>query len=577
MSLVNLIINGKNIQVKEGTTILEAAKTLNIKIPTLCNFKLHDNKTENKPGSCRICVVEVEGRKNLAPSCCTPVTEGMVVNTHSVRAIRARRSVLELLLSDHPKDCLTCEKNTQCELQKIAADIGIRKIKYEGEISTYPLDKTSPALVRDMSKCILCRRCVTMCHEVQTVGAISPVGRGFTTRIDPAFSKEIIDTDCTFCGQCVAVCPTGALTEVNNISKVLRAINDKEKVVIVQTAPAIRAALGEEFGLEPGTSVTGKMVSALRELGFDKVFDTDFAADLTIMEEASEFIERIKNNGPLPMITSCCPGWINFLEHNFTDLIDNPSSCKSPHEMFGAITKTYYAKKMNIDPKNIVVVSVMPCLAKKYEAKRPELSNDGLANVDLVITTRELAKIIKEAGITFESLQDDNFDNPLGESTGAGVIFGTTGGVMEAALRTAYEWLTNKPLENIEFKESKKIEDIKEASIKINDKNINVAIVSGLGNARRLLNEVKAGNCDYHMIEIMACPSGCIDGGGQPYIYGNTDILKKRSQALRKEDKEKDLRKSHENPYIKKLYEEFLGTPNSEKAHKLLHTTFTKR
>ena len=519
MSLVNLIINGKNIQVEEGTTILEAAKTLNIKIPTLCNFKLHDNKTENKPGSCRICVVEVEGRKNLAPSCCTPVTEGMVVNTHSVRAIRARRSVLELLLSDHPKDCLTCEKNTQCELQKIAADIGIRKIKYEGEISTYPLDKTSPALVRDMSKCILCRRCVTMCHEVQTVGAISPVGRGFTTRIDPAFSKEIIDTDCTFCGQCVAVCPTGALTEVNNISKVLRAINDKEKVVIVQTAPAIRAALGEEFGLEPGTSVTGKMVSALRELGFDKVFDTDFAADLTIMEEASEFIERIKNNGPLPMITSCCPGWINFLEHNFTDLIDNPSSCKSPHEMFGAITKTYYAKKMNIDPKNIVVVSVMPCLAKKYEAKRPELSNNGLANVDLVITTRELAKIIKEAGITFESLQDDNFDNPLGESTGAGVIFGTTGGVMEAALRTAYEWLTNKPLENIEFKESKKIEDIKEASIKINDKNINVAIVSGLGNARRLLNEVKAGNCDYHMIEIMACPSGCIDGGGQPYIY----------------------------------------------------------
>lgn len=577
MSLVNLIINGKNIQVEEGTTILEAAKTLNIKIPTLCNFKLHDNKTENKPGSCRICVVEVEGRKNLAPSCCTPVTEGMVVNTHSVRAIRARRSVLELLLSDHPKDCLTCEKNTQCELQKIAADIGIRKIKYEGEISTYPLDKTSPALVRDMSKCILCRRCVTMCHEVQTVGAISPVGRGFTTRIDPAFSKEIIDTDCTFCGQCVAVCPTGALTEVNNISKVLRAINDKEKVVIVQTAPAIRAALGEEFGLEPGTSVTGKMVSALRELGFDKVFDTDFAADLTIMEEASEFIERIKNNGPLPMITSCCPGWINFLEHNFTDLIDNPSSCKSPHEMFGAITKTYYAKKMNIDPKNIVVVSVMPCLAKKYEAKRPELSNNGLANVDLVITTRELAKIIKEAGITFESLQDDNFDNPLGESTGAGVIFGTTGGVMEAALRTAYEWLTNKPLENIEFKESKKIEDIKEASIKINDKNINVAIVSGLGNARRLLNEVKAGNCDYHMIEIMACPSGCIDGGGQPYIYGNTDILKKRSQALRKEDKEKTLRKSHENPYIKKLYEEFLGTPNSEKAHKLLHTTFTKR
>lgn len=577
MSLVNLIINGKNIQVEEGTTILEAAKTLNIKIPTLCNFKLHDNKTENKPGSCRICVVEVEGRKNLAPSCCTPVTEGMVVNTHSVRAIRARRSVLELLLSDHPKDCLTCEKNTQCELQKIAADIGIRKIKYEGEISTYPLDKTSPALVRDMSKCILCRRCVTMCHEVQTVGAISPVGRGFTTRIDPAFSKEIIDTDCTFCGQCVAVCPTGALTEVNNISKVLRAINDKEKVVIVQTAPAIRAALGEEFGLEPGTSVTGKMVSALRELGFDKVFDTDFAADLTIMEEASEFIERIKNNGPLPMITSCCPGWINFLEHNFTDLIDNPSSCKSPHEMFGAITKTYYAKKMNIDPKNIVVVSVMPCLAKKYEAKRPELSNNGLANVDLVITTRELAKIIKEAGITFESLQDDNFDNPLGESTGAGVIFGTTGGVMEAALRTAYEWLTNKPLENIEFKESKKIEDIKEASIKINDKNINVAIVSGLGNARRLLNEVKAGNCDYHMIEIMACPSGCIDGGGQPYIYGNTDILKKRSQALRKEDKEKTLRKSHENPYIKKLYEEFLGTPNSEKAHELLHTTFTKR
>ncbi len=577
MSLINLIINGKSVAVEKGTTILEAAKLLNINIPTLCHSKLNDGTTINTPGSCRVCVVEVEGRPNLAPSCCTPVSEGMVVKTNSIKAIKARRTVVELLLSDHPKDCLLCEKNTNCELQKLAADMGIRRMKYKGETSSYPIDISSSSIVRDMDKCILCRRCVTVCNEIQTVGALSAVNRGFNTIVSPAFESSILDTNCTFCGQCVSVCPTGALTEVNNTSKVWNLLNDKNKTVIVQTAPAIRAALGEEFGLEAGTPVTGKMVAALRSLGFNKVFDTDFAADLTIMEEASEFINRLNNGGKLPMLTSCCPGWIKFFEHNFSDLLDIPSTCKSPQQMFGSIAKSYFAEKLNIDPKDLIVVSVMPCLAKKYEAARPEMTKDGVFDVDVVISTRELSKMIKEAGIDFKSLKDEDFDRPLGESTGAGVIFGTTGGVMEAALRTAYEWVTGETLENVDFNEVREGNGVREATIKVKDIDVNVAIASGLGNARKLLNDIRSGKSKYHMIEIMACPSGCIDGGGQPYIHGNTEILKKRSEALYKEDKGKKIRKSHENPYIKKLYDDYLGEAGGEKAHELLHTKYHGR
>lgn len=572
MSLVTITINDKQLEVEQGATILEAARLLEINIPTLCNLKLHGG-VENKPGSCRVCVVEVEGRRNLAPACTTPVTQGMIIKTNSIKAIKARRNIVELLLSDHPQNCLLCEKNTNCELQTLAADMGIREIKYKGEISTYPKDTSSDSIVRDLDKCILCRRCETVCTEVQTVSALSAVGRGFNTVISPAFGLPMTETNCTFCGQCVSVCPTGALTEVNNTSKVWDVLNDKEKFVIVQTAPAVRAALGEEFGLELGKAVTGKMVAALRSLGFNKVFDTDFAADLTIMEEATELMDRIKNGGKLPMLTSCCPGWITFFEHEFTDLLDIPSSCKSPQQMFGAIAKTYFAEKMNIDPEKIVVVSVMPCLAKKYEAARPEMNND----VDIVISTRELAKMIKEAGINFTHLQDEDFDSILGESTGAGVIFGVTGGVMEAALRTAYEWITGENLDNVDFKVIRGLDGIKEATIKIKDMEVKAAIASGLGNARKLLNNIREGKADYQIIEIMACPGGCIDGGGQPYMHGNYEILQSRMDALYEEDRNKPLRKSHENPAIIKLYDEFLGKPNSEKAHKLLHTKYTKK
>lgn len=577
MNLITITINNRKILVEEGTSILNAAKKLNINIPTLCHLKIHDNKHENHPGSCRVCVVEVEGRKNLAPACCTPVVDGMVVKTNSIKAIKARRTMVELLLSDHPQDCLLCEKNTECELQQLAADMGIKDIKYKGAQNTFKKDVSSYSIVRDLNKCILCRRCVTMCNEVQTVGVLSPVNRGFETVISPAFESPMLETNCTFCGQCVAVCPTGALTEVNNTSKVWDVLNDDEKVVIIQTAPAIRAALGEEFGLEPGTVVTGKMVAALRSLGFDKVFDTDFAADLTIIEEASELIHRLENNGKLPMLTSCCPGWIKFFEHDFNDLLDIPSTCKSPQQMFGAIAKTYLADLMGVNPKNLIVVSLMPCLAKKYESNRPEMSTNGISDVDIVVSTREMAKMIKEAGIDFNSLQDEDFDNPLGESTGAGTIFGVTGGVMEAALRTAYEWITKEELQYVNFEALRGFDGIREATIKIKDQDIKVAIASGLGNTRKLLKAIQEGKAHYHMIEIMACPGGCIDGAGQPYIHEDISILQKRAEALYREDQNKIIRKSHENPFIKKLYDEFLGEPYGEKAHKLLHTSYVKR
>lgn len=569
MSLVTLTINKKELQVEEGITILEAAKLMNIFIPTLCHMYLQEG-IEHNPGSCRVCVVEVEGRKNLAPACNTIVSDGMVVNTNSIRAVTARRTVVELLLSNHPQDCLLCAKSLHCDLQKLAFDLGIREMKYKGDMSDFETDVSSFSIERNPNKCILCRKCITACSTVQTVGVYSPLYRGFNTIVSPAFMLPMKDTNCTFCGQCVSVCPTGALTQVNNTAKVWSALNDKDKYVIVQTAPAVRAALGELFDDYDEQPVTGKMVSALRALGFDKVFDTDFGADLTIMEEASEFIDRINHGGKLPLLTSCCPAWINFFEHEFSDLLDIPSSCKSPQQMFGAVAKSYYAKSMNIDPKNMVVVSVMPCLAKKYEAARKEMEND----VDIVISTRELAQMIKEAGIAFHTLPDEDFDDFLGESTGASVIFGVTGGVMEAALRTAYEWITGETLNQIEFNMIRGMEGLREATIQIKDMEIHAAISHGLGNARKLLEKIRSGEANYQIIEIMACPGGCIGGGGQPFLHGNYDILKKRANAIYEEDRNKPIRKSHENPAIIKLYEEFLEKPNSEIAHKLLHTKY---
>lgn len=577
MSLVTLTINDKKVQVEEGTFILEAAKQLNIHIPTLCHFKLHDERTVNDPGSCRVCVVEVEGKKNLAPACATPVYDGMVVKTNSIRAIKSRRAIVELLLSAHPEECLLCEKNMHCELQSLAAELGIREIPYEGKKPNYKTDNSSYSIIRNMNKCILCRRCETMCNVVQNCNVLGAINRGFNTVITPAFNNPMAETNCTFCGQCVSVCPTAALTEVNFIPNAWDALNDPDKIVVAQTAPAIRAALGEEFDLEPGTLVTGKMVSALKSLGFDYVFDTNFGADLTVMEEAAEFIHRLEHNGRLPMLTSCCPAWINLLEHRYDDLLDIPSTCKSPQQMFGTIAKTYFAEKLNIPPEKIVVISIMPCLAKKYEAARDELNTNEIRDVDFVLSTREIAKMIKEAGLNLTLLEDSEFDNPLGESTGAADIFGTSGGVMEAAVRTAYEWITKESGPPLEFKSVRGYSGTKEASLTINGTEVKVAVTSGLGNACKLLDAIKSGETNYHLIEIMACPGGCIGGGGQPFIHGDSSILKKRMEALYKEDANKKYRKSHENPSIIKLYKEFLGEPYGEKAHKLLHTHYSKK
>ncbi|HBI80724.1 MAG TPA: NADH:ubiquinone oxidoreductase [Bacteroidales bacterium] len=581
METVKLTIDNKQVEVPKGTTIYKAAKKLGIDIPTLCYMELHDLGVENKPAGCRICVVEVEGRKNLAPSCATECAEGMVVKTHTTRVINARRTVLELILSDHPKDCLTCPKSGRCELQDMAIKLGIREIPGHeyAEMSTYKKD-LSPSIIRDVDKCIMCRRCETMCNEVQTVGALSAVNRGFMAVVAPAFEQDLEKSPCTYCGQCVAVCPTGALTEIDHTSKVIRAIADPTKTVLVQTAPAVRAALGEEFGMKPGTLVTGKMVSALRQIGFDYVFDTDFAADLTIMEEGTELLDRLTRflNGDksvkLPILTSCCPAWVNFFEHNFTDMLDVPSSAKSPQQMFGAIAKSYFAEKLGKKRDELVVVSVMPCLAKKYECQRDEFKHDGNPDVDFSISTRELAHLIKEFNINFEELSDEDFDQPLGESTGAGVIFGATGGVIEAAVRTAYELYTGKPLPKIDFTELRGMEGIRSATIDFNGLPINIGIAHGLGNARKLLEDVRLGKATYHAIEVMACPGGCIGGGGQPLHHGNSSIIKARMEAIYREDAGKPIRKSHENPYIVKLYEEFLGKPMSEKAHHLLHTHY---
>ena len=580
-----MTIDGNKVEVPRGTSILQAARQVNIDIPVLCYMNLKDLQIENKPGGCRICVVEVEGRRNLAPSCSTEVCEGMVVRTNSMRVINARRIVLELILSDHPKDCLSCAKSGSCDLQDLAIKLGIREIPGQeyAEMSTYRID-TSPSIIRDLDKCIMCRRCETMCNDFQTVGALHAVNRGFQAVVAPAFEMNLEHSPCTYCGQCVAVCPTGALTEVDHTASVIRALNDPAKTVVVQTAPAVRAALGEEFGMKPGTSVTGQMVTALRKLGFDYVFDTDFAADLTIMEEGTELLERLNRylegdqQVKLPMLTSCCPGWVNFFEYYFPELKDIPSSARSPQQMFGSIAKNYFAEKIGVDRKEMVVVSVMPCLAKKYECQREEFSVDGNPDVDYSISTRELAHLIKQANLNLSLLEKEEFDAPLGESTGASVIFGTTGGVIEAATRTAYELYTGKSLKKVEFEQLRGMEGIRSATIDFDGQEIRIGIAHGLGNARKLLNEIKEGASQYHAIEIMACPGGCIGGGGQPLHHGDANILKARASAIYEEDRGKPIRKSHENPFIKSLYEEYLIEPMSKKSHELLHTAyFSKR
>ena len=577
MKMLSIVINDMHIQVPEGTTILEASRQVNLKIPTLCHLDLKEFGIKNQNASCRVCVVEVEGRRSLVPSCAEVCTDGMVIRTDTIRAISARRMAVELLLSNHPNDCLVCTKNLDCDLQKLAQDLNVREIHYTGEKMHYEKDSSSFALIKDPNKCIMCRRCETVCNELQTCGILSAVDRGFNVIVGPAFHLDMADTSCTFCGQCVAVCPTAALTEIDNTGKVWQALNNPKKHVVVQAAPAVRVAIGEIFGMEPGTISTGKLVSALKALHFDAVFDTNFGADLTIMEEATELINRIENGGTLPMLTSCCPAWVKFFEHQFPDLLDIPSTCKSPMIMLGAITKSYYAEKMGIDPKDIVMVSVMPCLAKKAEAKRSELTKDDNDNVDIVITTRELGHMLIEAGVSFTRLQDSNFDSILGESTGAAVIFGTTGGVIEAAIRTAYEWMTNETLEEVNFKQLRGMEGIRSATVKIGERNLRIGIAHGLGNARKLLEDIQKGISHFDAIEIMACPGGCIGGGGQPYHHGDMEIIKKRQMAIYQSDQNKKIRKSHENPYIKKLYEEYLGEPGGEKAHSLLHTHYVPR
>ncbi len=584
METIKLTIDNKQIEVEKGTTILSAARKMGVDIPTLCHMQLHDLNIENKPGGCRICVVEVQGRRNLSPACITKCDDGAVIRTHTPRVMNARRTVMEFILSDHPKDCLICPKSGTCELQDMAHRLGIREIPGQdiAEMSTYRKD-TSPSIIRELDKCIMCRRCEMMCNEVQTVGALSAVNRGFMAVVAPAFEQNLEYSPCTYCGQCVAVCPTGALTEVDHTRDVLRAIVDPTKTVVVQTAPAVRAALGEEFGLKPGTLVTGKLVAALKELGFDYVFDTDFAADLTIMEEGTELLTRLgkflkgDKDANIPILTSCCPGWVNFFEHNYPDMKDVPSTAKSPQQMFGAIAKSYFADKIKVRRQDMVVVSIMPCLAKKYESQRPEFAVDGNPDVDFSISTRELAHFIRQANIDFNNLPDMEFDRPLGESSGAGVIFGNTGGVIEAAVRTAYELYTGKSLSRLDFDELRGMEGVRQATIDFDGFPLNIGIAHGLGNARKLLDDVKAGRSKFHAIEIMACPGGCIGGGGQPLHHGDSSILKARAKAIYDEDKNKPIRVSHKNPYIIQLYEEFLGKPNSEKAHHLLHTHYFDR
>jgi NADP-reducing hydrogenase subunit HndD len=566
--MVNITIDGQKIQVPKSATVLEAARSVGVKMPTLCYHP------ELRPeGACRVCMVEVEGARTLAASCVYPVNEGMVVHTNTTGVRAARKTVVEMLLANHPQDCLSCQRNQNCELQSIAADLGLREVRFEGERKAYPLDANNPALVRDQSKCILCGRCIRACSERQGVHVYSFVNRGFNTTVAPAFEQGLDEAPCTYCGQCASVCPTAAIVEKDDTAAIWRVLSNPQKHVVVQTAPAVRVALGEALGMGPGSIVTGKMVAALRRLGFDRVFDTNFTADLTILEEGHEFLERLSHGGTLPMITSCSPGWVNFIEIMYPDLLDHLSTAKSPQQMFGALAKTYYAEKAGINPADIVSVSIMPCTAKKAEAVRPELRSSGYQDVDYVLTTRELGRMIREAGIDFDALQVDEFDAPLGISTGAGVIFAATGGVMEAALRTVAEVVIGKTLECIDFHNVRGLTGVKEAIVPVGDLKVKVAVAHTLANARLVLDKIRSGEADYHFIEIMACPGGCIGGGGQP-IPTCGDVRQKRIDAIYECDQCSTLRKSHENPAIKELYDTWLGKPLGEKSHHLLHTHY---
>ncbi len=572
MSDINVTVDGIQVKVPQGATVLDAAKEAGIWVPTLCFMEGHA-----PIGACRVCVVEVEGGRGLQASCTMPATDGMVVKTNTKKVHDARKTVVELMLSAHNQECTTCVRSLNCELQDVAKRLGITTQRFEGEKPREIEDTSSPSIVRDTSKCILCRRCVRVCHDTQSVGQIFPVDRGFETIIAPSGGKDLDTVACVACGQCINVCPVGALKEVDHISRVWDAIMDPDKFVIVQTAPAVRAAIGEEFGMPAGSRVTGKMVAALRRLGFDKVFDTNFTADLTIMEEGHELLKRVTEGGKLPMMTSCSPGWVNFIEHFYPELLENVSSCKSPQQMFGALAKSYYAEKIGVDPKDMYCVSIMPCTAKKYEAGREEMCLvDDLPDVDAVLTTREAAQMIREMGLDFPNLADETFDEPLGIGTGAAVIFGATGGVMEAALRTVYEVVTGTALEDINLTAVRGLEGVKEATVKVGDLDVKVAVASGLSNARALMDKVMEGKADYHFIEIMCCPGGCLGGGGQP-IPTTDEVRQKRMQALYEEDEALTIRKSHENPTIKAIYEEYLGEPLGHKSHKLLHTHYTRK
>ena len=583
MEEYTVIIDGIKVTAPKGTTILEAARMAGIHIPTLCYLK-----DINAIGACRMCVVEVKGARGLCAACVYPISgpgrDGslMEVTTNSPRVIEYRKKTLQLILSDHNRSCLSCIRSGECELQELCRRYGVdNEGEFDGAKSESEIDDSAAHMIRDNSKCILCRRCVAACEKTQGIGVIGANNRGFKTNIGCAFEMDLADTSCVSCGQCIAVCPTGALQEKENIDDVFAALSDPTKIVLVQTAPAVRAALGEAFGMPIGTDVEGKMAAALRRLGFDKVFDTNFGADLTIMEEASEFVDRVKNGGKLPMITSCSPGWVKYCEHYYPEFTENLSSCKSPQQMFGAIAKSYWAEKEGIDPKNIVMVSVMPCTAKKFEIGRPDQDANGMPDVDIAITTRELARMIKRAGILFNELPDEEFDRPLGLGTGAAVIFGATGGVMEAALRTAVETLTGEELKALDFTEVRGVEGVKEATYEVAGLKVNVAVASGLSNAAKVLEMVKSGEKDYHFIEIMACPGGCVNGGGQPQQHASVrnfvDLRAERAKVLYNIDSANTIRKSHENPAIVELYDNYLGKPGSEKAHHLLHTTYIKR
>lgn len=579
--LINIKIDGIDVETRAGQTILEAAKSVGIKIPSLCHLHIKEIGYKNNCSSCRICVVEVKGRKNLATACSTPVAEGMEITTNSLRVIKERKTILELMLSDHPSDCLLCEKSGKCDLQRLAVEFGIREIRFKGKKTNNRVEY-SPSIIRDADKCILCKRCETMCREIQTCSVLSSINRGFNASMATAFEQNLETTICTNCGQCVAVCPVGALHETDYTKQLFDDLSNKEKKVIVQVAPAVRVAIGEEFGFAPGEDLTGKLVTALKMVGFSHVFDTNFAADLTIMEEGSEFKERLEKylaGEPvkLPLITSCCPAWVKFAEHHFHNFLGNLSTAKSPQQMFGAVAKNIWAKENGISKEKIICVSIMPCLAKKYEASRHKFKDGGIPDVDYSISTRQIASLLKQANIDLRTLPESKFDNPLGYSTGAADIFGKTGGVIEAATRTLYELVTGEELEKVDFEQFRGIEGIRIAEIPVNGIKLRIGVVNGLGAARELLNKIEKGEETLHAIEVMACKGGCVGGGGQPFHYGNFEIVKERIKGLEKIDSGKIIRKSHDNPYIIELYKKYLKEPLSHEAHQLLHTYYSPK